>query len=454
MRVVPTTILTASLRSALLAAVLAASAGFASAAAPQLELQKGDRIVLVGNTFAERMIDFGYFETIASLARRELDLTFRNLGWSADEVTRIRQPMFKTGWHEGQGEWYIGEAMLQPRPLAFGDMHTHLKLQKADVVIACFGMNESFYGEAGLTAFAEDLRRFVRDVQSNKYHDDAPARLVLVGPIPHEKLPAPLPNPQRHNQDLKLYNDTMREVAAEAAVPFVDLYSPLIERMTSPGERPLTINGIHLTAYGDWIVSQILAAQLGIASPGARITIDLRKNGLVSPAVRRLAALDKGVEFAVEGVRLIVPPRPAPEPGTKTASRETGADSDTQADLMPQLAVEGLAPGRYELQIDGQAVLTAPESDWSRGVRVSAPPQSKAEEIRALAIDKCKQFFYRWRAVNGEYIYGRRQRPFGVVSFPPEMDLLDKMVADRETQIHEIAAQPDVDTFRLVRVGD
>ncbi|MEK6234247.1 MAG: hypothetical protein N2C14_06020, partial [Planctomycetales bacterium] len=48
------------------------------------ELQDGDRVVWLGNTFVERAQASGYLET--SLTRRfpKRNIVFRNLGWSGD----------------------------------------------------------------------------------------------------------------------------------------------------------------------------------------------------------------------------------------------------------------------------------------------------------------------------------------------------------------------------------
>src|SRR5204863_1786305 len=54
------------------------------------------------------------------------------------------------------------------------------------------------------------------------------------------------------------------------------------------------------------------------------------------------------------------------------------------------------------------------------------------------------QFFLRWRAVNGEYIYGRRKEPFGVVNFPGEMKEREKIVSILDAKIHE-QARPEGD---------
>ena len=45
-----------------------------------LELKKGDRIILIGNTLAERMQYFGHFETLLHARFPELELVVHNLG--------------------------------------------------------------------------------------------------------------------------------------------------------------------------------------------------------------------------------------------------------------------------------------------------------------------------------------------------------------------------------------
>ena len=125
----------------------------ARAQSPPLELRKGDHIVFLGNTMAERLQQFNYFETMLMARFPDLDLVVRNLGWSGDTIT------------------------LQPRPLNFGDAARHLKDQKADVILAFFGLNESFDGEAGLPAFKKS-RRLPRDAPAGALQRarDAPSR--------------------------------------------------------------------------------------------------------------------------------------------------------------------------------------------------------------------------------------------------------------------------------------
>jgi glucose/arabinose dehydrogenase/plastocyanin len=70
--------------------------------------------------------------------------------------------------------------------------------------------------------------------------------------------------------------------------------------------------------------------------------------------------------------------------------------------------------------------------------------QAPNKQLRKAIIEKDKLFFYQWRAVNGEYVYGRRKEPFGVISFPPEMAKLDSMTAAMDKLISQMAATQDL----------
>ncbi len=211
-----------------------------SAAQPRLTLQPHDRVVLIGNTLAERQLLFNHFE--ASLLARfpTFELTMRNLGWSGDTPS------------------------LQPRPLNFGDAATHLTAQKADVILAFFGMNESFAGEAGLATFERDLDAWVTQQRAARYNGREAPRLVLVSPIAHEKLARLVHvDAEARNRDLARYTEAMRALAARLDVPFVDVFTPMRAAM-AVAPQPLTINGIHLNETGDRVFAGLLMTALGL----------------------------------------------------------------------------------------------------------------------------------------------------------------------------------------------
>ena len=209
-----------------------------AADAPALTLKKGDRIVIIGNTLAERMQQFGNLETLLYSRFPDLDLVVRDLGWSADELTvRMRSQDFKDHGH-------------------------NLTDHKPTVLVACFGFNESFGGVAGLAKFEQDLEKFITESITTKYDGQSPPKLVLVSPIAHENLHRrTLPDGAKNNQLLKLYTDSMGKLAGKHGASFVDLFTPTFSLMQG-SKQPWTINGVHLNDYGDGEVAKLIDASL------------------------------------------------------------------------------------------------------------------------------------------------------------------------------------------------
>lgn len=197
-----------------------------AAEANRLELNKGDRIIIIGNTLAERMQYYGHFETLLHSRFPELELVVHDLGWSADEVA------------------------LRPRQARFNDHGHRLQDEKPDVLIAAFGFNESFAGPAGLPKFRRDLEKFLRDSAATKYNGKAAPKVVLLSPIAQEDTKDPhLADGKKNNENIKLYADAMAELARQHGAIYVDLFTPTQELYRS-AKQPLTINGVHLSDEG------------------------------------------------------------------------------------------------------------------------------------------------------------------------------------------------------------
>lgn len=212
----------------------------ASTGAASLELKKGDHVVWIGNTFAERMQYFGDIESRLHARYPGHNLVVRNLAWSADTVS------------------------LRPRPKDFGDIHHYLSATKADVILACYGLNETwdYQGEEGLDKFEEDLREFLTSLQSKKYNGSTAPKIVLYSPLfCHGSV---VPETPTRNHLLGLYTKTMQSVARSLKISFVDLYHASRRLLVQDNEEtPYTINGIHLTAEGYLkLAPAILSSQL------------------------------------------------------------------------------------------------------------------------------------------------------------------------------------------------
>ena len=153
---------------------------FVGSQAEPLVLDKDDHICLIGNTLPERMQHFGYFETLLHARFSGHQFVVRNLGFSADELG------------------------LRSRSLNFGDANHHLTKEKADVILAFFGLNESFDGEDGLERFAAQLDSFIKDTLGKKYNGKTAPRLAIVSPIAYEG-GGGRPSDREVNRQLSLY---------------------------------------------------------------------------------------------------------------------------------------------------------------------------------------------------------------------------------------------------------
>ena len=234
-------------------------------ASQTLELKPGDRVAIIGNTYAERLQLYGYLETAMLLAFPEMRLTFRNLAWSGDEIE------------------------LRPRPLNFGPIEEHLERVEANVVLMFYGANESFEGDKGLDQFRTGLQRFVSKLALRRFSEsasvDGPVRLALFSPIPQELRPgAPDPRPRR-NRDLAAYRDVMSAVALELEIPFIDIFDRMAQAMEREGPHtPLTINGVHLGERGALISAEATMAALGWPTLAAMGFLDASGERLVPRA--------------------------------------------------------------------------------------------------------------------------------------------------------------------------
>ncbi len=197
-----------------------------------LQLSKGDRIALVGNTLFDRAQLFGYFETLLHQRYPRHNLTVRNLAWSADTPD------------------------LQPRPANFADQDQHLTHEKIDVIFAAYGFNESFAGKAGLPAFKTSLTKYVRSLKTKAFNGKSAPRVILVSPTANENIKGVFAA-SMNNANIKLYVDAMREVAASESVAFADVFEDTLTAM-EPKDSDLTLNGAHLLERGYDVFSRSL----------------------------------------------------------------------------------------------------------------------------------------------------------------------------------------------------
>ena len=366
-------------------------------------IRPGDRIALIGNTFADQLRMYGYLETLLLQRSIEEPISIRNLGWAGDMLT------------------------ARDRPTNFPTEESTLAAHQTDVIIACFGMGESFAGESGVQAFKEDLQDFIASHKGKKYNGKSEVRLILVSPIAYEDHGKRTPNWERRNRELSAYTRAMNAVAKQAGLPFVDLNRPTADLMEDYAAPKMTGNGVNLNDYGYWCVSRTLADALLPGAKPWRLNIDAgaAKGSGKGVEITNINHVGQGVRFKVE--EKAWPSLGAPVKGH--VHRRLDANRD-------QLTVKNLAAGDYRLTVDGKAIATATAKQWSEGVPITESPAHAAlQSFRDAIYDKNVNFVYSWKALNQVHIVGERRKSNSGRALPAEIIEFNKIAIAKDAAL-------------------
>ena len=165
-----------------------------------LDLKPKSRIALIGNTLLERSGQFGQFEAMLHQKFPKHELVVRCLAWSADEID------------------------VHPRPANFAGTQQHLTHERADVIFAAFGFNESFAGLEGLDTFRRKMTDYVASLATKAFNGQASPLIVLISPIANENIEG-VAAADMNNGRPELYIAVMRDVAREQQIGFADVFN-------------------------------------------------------------------------------------------------------------------------------------------------------------------------------------------------------------------------------------
>ena len=390
---------------------------------------EGDRVVLLGGTFIERMQDADYLET--ELTRRMVDrsVTFRNLGWSGDNVAGVSRAVFGT---PEQG---------------FVRLIKDIKASQPTALVICYGSNEAHAGEAGLAPFITQANRLLDTLEPLQ------VRITLLAPPSQEKMPAPLPSPAKYNRQLAQYVEALRTIATKRGHHFVAM-EPVQERARDlagesrgePGQgdqqalERLTENGLHFGDLGYWALAPNITRALGVNDRDKSWSIGLdvttKMNRTRGVKIGELTFSADGVSFAAVSEVL---PRPR-YPGSSGSERNVSKGSRV-------LTIAGLKPGNYTLKVNGKAMASASSLEWAAGFRLRGDwEQTQVEQLRQRIVAKNKLYFHRYRPQNETYLFLFRKHEQG--NNAVEIPKFDPLVAELEDEIRKLK-KPRSHRFRL-----
>jgi len=150
----------------------------------KLSINKGSRIMLIGNNLGSRMIEFDHFETELQLRYPDNMLYVRNMCDGGNTPGFRPHSGRKTPWAFPGAEKFQTELAKPAGMEGFVEYPDQwLTKHKADIIIAFFGYNESFQGAAGLANYKAELDAFIKHTLSQQYNGTSAPQLALVSPI-------------------------------------------------------------------------------------------------------------------------------------------------------------------------------------------------------------------------------------------------------------------------------
>ena len=224
----------------------------AKARTAPFQFEEGDHVVFVGATFFERAQLSEHLETALTGTLGNKQVSFRNLGWSAD-----------TAYADSRG-------IFDKPDVGYLRMVEHIRAEEPTVAFICYGQNEAL--TAGMTPdqYSQQLGKLLDEL--------AASGIACVLVSPHELLPtaSPIPSPSRFNPRIKVYTEATSSVAQSRGLLFVDMFTDFTKRMLeidaeltktnaanpSSVSASLADNGMHLTEHGYQCAARIFTERL------------------------------------------------------------------------------------------------------------------------------------------------------------------------------------------------
>ncbi|GAB4012624.1 hypothetical protein GCM10028808_29270 [Spirosoma migulaei] len=333
------------------------------------ELKNGDRVVFLGNSLFENDFQYGYLELALTTRWPDRDVTYRNLGWTGDNV------------------YGIARSTITNPPTGYDLLMEHITKAQPTLVFVAYGGIEAQDGEAGLPSFTEGLGKLLDKI------DQLGAQAILLSPIPILAADS-VQSLTKRNAMLEVYASAIAKMASARGKRYIDMFKPIQEISK---QTPLTDNGIHLNETGYYQLAMILERSLGLGPRTAPISISTSKQAAETSGPAKLL----GAGNTNENLRFTIDERYLPLP--------TPADAKGLPDQAQLLKLTGLKKGFYTLTADNEELVTASAKQWEEGVAIRQGSNfEQVRELRQMILKKNELFFFQYRPLNTTYILGFR----------------------------------------------
>ena len=245
-----------------------------------LQLQKGDRLAICGDSITEQKMYSRLMETYLTACVPELEVTVRQYGWSGEKAPGFLARMTND--------------VLRFHPT---------------IATTCYGMNDHryqpFIEEIG-REYRENSQAIVRAFKANG------ARVIQGSPGTVGKMPSWVKSAKGNINDLNLGLLELRNIgvqlAGEEQVGFADVYLPMLvegfraQREFGPDYMVAGKDGVHPGWAGQLVMAYAFLKALGLDGNIGTITVDLADGSAAASTGHRVLAASKN-EVQLESAR-------------------------------------------------------------------------------------------------------------------------------------------------------
>jgi len=346
-------------------------------------IQDGDVVLIWGNSITDYGVYPRMIENYVLTHYPDWQVEFFNLGWGGDRTVNV------------------------------GRLKRDIQLCKPTKATIMLGMNDGRYRPFDPENLEVYLKGMEDEIEVMRKHSNP--EIMLISATPFELRCTPQYTlgtvDDLKRMGLLLYPETLRrfsfelgKFAARRGLPFVDLNfssSRLLEELASyDGNFMFTAEGVHPNVDGQ--LQMGLAILEGMQAPTlvAECIIDAARGTVLEQKDCQISALkasSREVSFTRKAKRLPLPIYPSTRALIKHVMNYP---ENWDRDLV---TVKGLAPGWYELSIDGRAIDVLSAAELEEGVNLSryghTPQMIQAYQVFEQTEIRQQAFYNKWRKV-------------------------------------------------------
>lgn len=268
---------------------------------------------------------------------------------------------------------------------------------RPDVVTIMLGMNDFYYrpDQPGIfSTYTEGYRHIVDSIQKNDPH----ARLTLIQPSPYDDVTREPIFPGGMNDVLQKYSAFVAQLALERGLQVADFNTPMtavlaaINKESPALAQQIIPDRVHPQQGGHWIMAESLLKSWQAPAIVTSVVIDatakptaVATNTVVTELTVNKTKSKSGISWMQSDKALPLPFPPSevdPVLGLVLKSFDLVAALDQET-----LRVRSLAPGTYDLLIDGRKIGSLTADLLATGINLATMETPMLQQSRLVAFD-------------------------------------------------------------------